>query len=380
MKKVISTLLGTSLLTLGLLTGCANQNQTASPSASRYSAHSIQQNQHSVKLSKGSLSSQVSYVLEPTGRLHSAQFAADLKQNIYYTNQVLVISFHDMSSHLNSLFNMSPVLFSEDLQALNQYHFHVISNEQYTKWLNHQSRVPNNAVLLTFDDGYRSMYTHAYPTLLHYHMTGTFFDIVHAQDVNFPGFLSWQEVQVMARHGMTVESHTYNEHYEVPVNGRLIPVFNTPYYQGKQQTYAQWFTRDYKDFLTARLELQQHLGYSVNELAWPYGYGSNVAYLAARAAGYRYFFTTSTGIDTVRTSSWYMHRIDVGLAKSPQQMINLMLQTANVPLRLSPLSSHSMKLGSEHASQWSNVTPSQNSSGRSGHPNPQTLVDRQTLI
>lgn len=75
----------------------------------------------------------------------------------------------------------------------------------------------------------------------------------------------------------------------------------------------------------------------MNEIARPYGCGNDVAYLAAKAAGYQYFFTTAPGIDTLSTSHWYMKRIDVGLAKTPEQMVNHMLQSAGVPLRLLPM-------------------------------------------
>ena len=117
--------------------------------------------------------------------------ANQAKENsVYYTNRVMVVSFHDMSLHLKSPWNMSPGLFAEDLQALQDHQFHVITNQQFINWLDHRGTVPDNAVLLTLDDGYQSMYTRALPMLLQHHMTATFFDIVHAPVVDFPGFMT----------------------------------------------------------------------------------------------------------------------------------------------------------------------------------------------
>ncbi|KPV43092.1 polysaccharide deacetylase family protein [Alicyclobacillus ferrooxydans] len=278
------------------------------------------------------------YAMELVPSHLSASQVSDvnLKKDIYYTNRVVVISFHDMSLHLNSKFNMSPTVFAQDLQSLHQYHFNAITNQQFVGWMQHRNTIPANAVLLTFDDGYKSMYTHALPILLRNHMTGTFFIITHGQDAGPTGFMTWPEVQAMAKAGMAIESHTYNLHYLVDVHGHLTAAFNTAYYQGKWQTPTQYFERDYHDFLTARLQIEQHLGHPVNEIAWPYGYGNLVAYDAARAAGYSYFFTTASGYNTAKTSSWYIRRVDVGLYPNPQEVINKILTTAGSPAELVP--------------------------------------------
>jgi poly-beta-1,6-N-acetyl-D-glucosamine N-deacetylase len=274
--------------------------------------------------------------LVPSHASVTAGNVVNLQKNVYYTNRVVVVSFHDMSLHFHSKFNMSPTVFAADLQALHQYHFHVITNEQFTGWLDHRNVIPPNAVLLTFDDGYRSMYTHAFPILMKYHMPGTFFIITHSQDIAFHGFMTWPEAQAMAKAGMSIESHTYDLHYLVNVNGKLVPAFDTAYYEGKWQTPKQYFLRDYHDFLTARLQIQQHLGRPINQIAWPYGYGNLTAYEAAKAAGYRYFYTTAAGVNLPWTSSWYIRRIDVGLYSNTAQVINKILGTAGSRAQLVP--------------------------------------------
>ncbi len=340
MKKIRSTVIALvgSVTAAAMLTGCATfpVANTTPQKSTDFSQHA-KSTHHAVGFKTSPLHAQTTYQLMSTTQRVRPDFYVNLKKNIYYSNRVMVVSFHDMSLHLKSPYNMSPAAFGQDLQALQQYHFNVISNQQFTSWLEHRSPVPPNAVMLTFDDGYQSMYTHTFPILRSHHMTGTFFIITHAQDVHFPGFMTWPEVQSLSKGGMTVESHTYDLHYDVNVNGKLIPAFDTPFYKGHWQTPTQYFQRDYRDFLTARLQLQQHLGLPVNEIAWPYGYGNLMAYKAAQAAGYRFFFTTAAGVDTPWTSSWYIRRIDVGLAKTPQQVVNEILHSAGSPAVLVPV-------------------------------------------
>ncbi|OFW79629.1 MAG: hypothetical protein A2201_09025 [Alicyclobacillus sp. RIFOXYA1_FULL_53_8] len=325
-----------SLTLATLLTGCSTTSFFGNPSLAK--AESLSPNQQTHRRDVASkdklLQTGTGYKISPIPDRFPPSYYVNLNKDIYYTNRVMIISFHDMSLHQRSRYNTSPQAFAADLQALQAYHFNVISHQQFIDWKNNHAPVPANAVMLTFDDGYRSMYSHAFPILRQYHMTGTFFIITHAPDVNYHGFVTWPELQVMAQQGMTLESHTYNLHFDVNVHGKLIPAFNTPYWHGKLQTPSQYYQRDYQDFLQARLQLQQHLGYTVDEIAWPYGYGNAIAYRAALAAGYQMFYTTAAGVNSPWTSSWYIKRIDVGLAKSPVQMINEILRTAGSPSQL----------------------------------------------
>ncbi|RIV23097.1 polysaccharide deacetylase family protein [Alicyclobacillaceae bacterium I2511] len=348
-KSAVTALLGT-LMTAALMTGCATSPTLngIAPNVAPATNHS-KPSHHAIALRTLPLHAQATYQLTADPQRVRPDFYVDLNKHIYYSDRVMVVSFHDMSLHLKSPYNMSPVAFGEDLQALQQYHFNVISNQQFTDWLDHGYAVPDNAVLLTFDDGYQSMYTHTLPILRSHHMTGTFFIITHAQDVHYPGFMSWPEVQALANEGMTVESHTYDLHYDVNVNGKLIPAFDTAFYKGHWQTPTQYFQRDYQDFLTARLQLQQHVGQPVSEIAWPYGYGNMMAYRAAQAAGYHYFFTTAAGVDSPSTSSWYIRRIDVGLASTPQQVLNEIFQVSGSPAVLVPVKQVAVAQSDRHS-------------------------------
>ncbi len=267
---------------------------------------------------------------KPLSSKNAVIHKGNLQPNVYYTNRVVIVTFHDMSSKLLSPWDMSAQLFNEDLSAIQANYFNVISNRRFIGWLNHQNSIPDNAVLLTFDDGYRSMYTHALPILLKHHMTGTFFDIVFRQDTNAPGFLSWGELEAMKQEGMTIACHTYNSHYEVPVNGKETPVFDTPIVvDGKKETWNHYFKRDFLDFKKAKYELETHLGVPVTEFAWPYGWGTHAATLAAEEAGYRYLFTTASGDVTPRTDPLAIPRIDIGKPNiTPSEAIQDILKAA----------------------------------------------------
>jgi len=67
-------------------------------------------------------------------------------------------------------------------------------------------RVPERAVALTFDDGYASHYSLAFPELQRRQMTATFF--VPTGWVGKPNHVTWGQLREMAAAGMSVQSHT----------------------------------------------------------------------------------------------------------------------------------------------------------------------------
>ena len=75
------------------------------------------------------------------------------------------------------------------------------------------SQLPEKAVLLTFDDGYESNYTLAFPILQEYGAKAAISLITARIDGEKPGFLSWEQCREMAASGLIeFASHTNNLH------------------------------------------------------------------------------------------------------------------------------------------------------------------------
>jgi peptidoglycan/xylan/chitin deacetylase (PgdA/CDA1 family) len=72
----------------------------------------------------------------------------------------------------------------------------------------HAHRPLEHEVLLTFDDGYSDQYRYAFPLLRRYGDVATFF--VNVGTIGTARHLSWQEVERMARAGMSIGCHGVN--------------------------------------------------------------------------------------------------------------------------------------------------------------------------
>jgi peptidoglycan/xylan/chitin deacetylase (PgdA/CDA1 family) len=64
----------------------------------------------------------------------------------------------------------------------------------------------SSRIAISFDDGVRSQYEHAFPALVEHGMTATFFVVTNW--VGRPGYVTWPELREMRDAGMSIQSHT----------------------------------------------------------------------------------------------------------------------------------------------------------------------------
>ena len=119
--------------------------------------------------------------------------------------------------------------------------------------------LPPKAVMLTFDDGYVSNYTIAYPLLQEFHAKAAVALVVEAIQQERPNFLTWQMCLEMQDSGLVeFGSHTYDAHRETICRK-----------DGEnQQAYAQ---RIFPDLETSAALLQENLGIQPVYFAYPHG-------------------------------------------------------------------------------------------------------------
>jgi len=71
-----------------------------------------------------------------------------------------------------------------------------------------EGELPTASIAFTFDDGWRSVYTRAFPILQECGAVGTAF--VVTSTVGLPGFMSWSELTQLAQNQWEIASHSVN--------------------------------------------------------------------------------------------------------------------------------------------------------------------------
>lgn len=106
--------------------------------------------------------------------------------------------------------SVKPEQFALHLDSMLDNGYTTISLYELWDHLENGAKLPENPVILTFDDGYQDNYDNAFPLLIQRGMTATFFVVTEFLETNRPGYFTWEMAQEMFDAGMSIESHGIN--------------------------------------------------------------------------------------------------------------------------------------------------------------------------
>ena len=137
--------------------------------------------------------------------------------------------------------------------------------------------LPERSVVLTSDDGHRSVYTDLFPLIKKLKVPLTLF-IYPSAISNADYAMTWAQLQEMKASGLVdIQSHTYWH-----------PNFNIDRKRLAPAAYDK-FVHD--QLVKSKEVLEQRLGGKIDLLAWPFGIHDAELEKAAKAAGYEAAFT-----------------------------------------------------------------------------------------
>jgi peptidoglycan/xylan/chitin deacetylase (PgdA/CDA1 family) len=174
-----------------------------------------------------------------------------------------------------------------------------------------QRPLPDKAILITFDDGYKSLYTRVFPLLKVYRypivaaLVGVWMEGEAGGTVSYGGdkrvprsnFVSWAEAREMQASGLVeFASHSYALHRGVQANpqGSMTPTAVTWRYDPATRQYEddrQYAARIRADLARSRDQLAANLGRAPRAMVWPYGRYSGPGLDVAKELGFSFAFT-----------------------------------------------------------------------------------------
>jgi peptidoglycan/xylan/chitin deacetylase (PgdA/CDA1 family) len=211
---------------------------------------------------------------------------------------VPVLTYHSIDDS-NSVISVSPDLFRQQMRLLHNWGFHAIRlGDLLDAWEGKRS-LPDQPVVLTFDDGFGNLRDHAIPLLKELNFRATIFAVAGycggkndwpSQSSGVPDLplLSWSDLRELANAGFEVGAHGIT-HAPLPALGK---------------TEAEW------EIAGAKQILQEHLGQDVSVFAYPYGLAA-VAHRHMVASHYRTACGTDLGVAHPAQDRYWLRRIDM---------------------------------------------------------------------
>jgi peptidoglycan/xylan/chitin deacetylase (PgdA/CDA1 family) len=133
--------------------------------------------------------------------------------------RIPILMYHSVSEasfkavHPYFAIETSPKVFATQMKYLHDTGYKTISTADLVRRLSENQTDSGKYVVITFDDGYRDFYTHAFPVLSNYGFTSTIFlptAYIGHRSCRFleKDCLTWPEVRELHRSGVIVGSHT----------------------------------------------------------------------------------------------------------------------------------------------------------------------------
>jgi peptidoglycan/xylan/chitin deacetylase (PgdA/CDA1 family) len=108
---------------------------------------------------------------------------------------------------------VQPDDFAAQMQYLHDHGYVTVSLYDLVYALALGWRLPEKAVVLTFDDGYRTLTQYAVPVVEQYGYTGTVFVITELMDKGLEEYLTWPQAEQLYARGWKIEPHTKTHTY-----------------------------------------------------------------------------------------------------------------------------------------------------------------------
>ncbi len=168
---------------------------------------------------------------------------------------VAILGYHDFRERGGSPMIISASKFQEQMKAVKESGIPVIPLSDVIAWRKGQKNIPEDAIVITMDDGWEGVYTHAFPVLKQYGFPFTVY--LYKKYVNIGGrSLSWAQVREMMQHGCEIGSHSVSHESLRQKKNRTDP---------EHQLWLLSELKDSKEFI------EKNLGVSCTSFAYPFG-------------------------------------------------------------------------------------------------------------
>jgi peptidoglycan/xylan/chitin deacetylase (PgdA/CDA1 family) len=168
---------------------------------------------------------------------------------------VPILTYHNLAEQAKGRLVLAAASFREQMRYLKTNGYRVVSLADFVDYTRLNRQLPQRAVVLTFDDGYRAFKDHAYPVLKELGFTATLFiytDWVGAGR----GSLSWVDLRELAAAGVDIQAHS-KTHADLR--------------RAQGETEAQYARRMQAELEQPQDLFNRNLGRRSQVLAYPYG-------------------------------------------------------------------------------------------------------------
>lgn len=198
------------------------------------------------------------------------QSGSNIDSSVSTTPNAAILLYHHVSSSTPASTSISPEAFKSHMEYLDAHHT-VVSLQDVVSAIQHNTTLPENAVAITFDDGYANILDNAHPILAEFGFPYTVF--INPDEIGVgPQQLTWEQVIAMQNNGVVFANHTL-DHLHM-LNGE------------QEMGERAWLEKVWQNVESAEKKIEDKLDISLKYLAYPFGEYNTALANKLKAEGY----------------------------------------------------------------------------------------------
>jgi peptidoglycan/xylan/chitin deacetylase (PgdA/CDA1 family) len=200
-----------------------------------------------------------------------------------------ILMYHDVDPEKGIgkySYNIHPETFAAQMQLLDDLGYHTITARELVAAIREGAPLPPNPIILTFDDGYLSVYQNAFPIMQQHEFVGVAYIVANRLEAE--GFLNATELEEMITAGWEIGSHSYT-HSDLTID----------------------HSTAYNEIVHSKERISEATGVEVDTFAYPFG--AIDYYLGDRTRKWGYSGAMGLGwkITHSEASLFYLQRIEI---------------------------------------------------------------------
>jgi biofilm PGA synthesis lipoprotein PgaB len=169
----------------------------------------------------------------------------------------VILLYHHVAEDTPPSTSISPANFDAHLAYLRDNDFNVIALDRMIDSLRSGQSLPEKSVVITFDDGYKSIFDEAFPLLQTYGYPFTLFLSTGPIDDGLSNYMTWDQIRQMSAADVIIANHMVDHPYMLEARDN--------------ESDNQRLARLRRDLLEAEQRIEAQTGQSHRYLAYPYG-------------------------------------------------------------------------------------------------------------
>jgi len=225
-------------------------------------------------------------------------------------NSAVFIMYHRFGENIYPSTNVRLSQLENHIRELKNGPYTVLPVLQILSDIENGRALPKRTVGITIDDGYKSIYTKAWPRFRKAQLPFTVFISTNSIDQNRSNRLNWNQIREMRAAGVTFGAHTASHLHMVEAS------------RDKNQL----------EIIKSNTRMTAELGEKPVIFAYPYGEAGNEVFNLISESGYKYAFGQHSGVISRSSDRKYLPRFALNEMYGALNRFKLIINTLPLPV------------------------------------------------